>query len=129
MSLAHISPLLGFDSKLHAERAEEAAGNGEFSGPARQGRCPYLTQRAVPYLLAASDAVYGLASGMTVKFFPVFWIREVQLSPMSVQAMAAAVPFLLALSSYAMHPLAIAIGARSLQKNPFMEALHKRLHR
>lgn len=71
----------------------------------------YLTQRAVPYLLAASDAVYGLASGMTVKFFPVFWIQEVQLSPMAVQAMAAAVPFLLALSSYAMHPLAIAMGA------------------
>lgn len=39
----------------------------------------------MPYLLAASDTVYGLASGMTIKFFPVFWIQEVQLSPMAVQ--------------------------------------------
>jgi hypothetical protein len=70
-----------------------------------------LTPAAVPYLLAASDTVYGLASGMTIKFFPVFWIQEVQLSPMAVQAMAAAVPFLLALSSYAMHPLALCVGA------------------
>ncbi|KAK9916421.1 hypothetical protein WJX75_002413 [Coccomyxa subellipsoidea] len=69
-----------------------------------------LTPAAVPYLLAASDTVYGLASGMTIKFFPVFWIQEVQLSPMAVQAMAAAVPFLLALSSYAMHPLALCVG-------------------
>lgn len=48
---------------------------------------------------------------MTIKFFPVFWIREVELSPMAVQGMAAAVPFLLALSSYAMHPLAMCVGA------------------
>ena len=65
----------------------------------------------MPYLLAASDTVYGLASGMTIKFFPVFWIREVELSPMAVQGMAAAVPILLALSSYAMHPLALCVGA------------------
>lgn len=47
---------------------------------------------------------------MTIKFFPVFWIQEVALSPVMVQFMSALVPLLLALSSYAMHPLAMVIG-------------------
>ena len=38
--------------------------------------------------------------------------QEVRLSPMAVNAMAAAVPLLLALSSYLMHPLAGVIGER-----------------
>ena len=38
-------------------------------------------------------------------------MQEVQLSPMAVNVMAAAVPLLLAVSSYLMHPLAGLIGA------------------
>ena len=34
-----------------------------------------LSRRSVPYILAVSDAIYGLASSMTIKFFPVFWIQ------------------------------------------------------
>jgi hypothetical protein len=34
-----------------------------------------LSRRSVPYILAVSDAIYGLASGMTIKFFPVFWLQ------------------------------------------------------
>lgn len=88
--------------------AEE--GRGQEAGP-KPGKWLCLTPAAVPYLLAASDAIYGLASGMTIKFFPVFWIQEVALSPVMVQFMSALVPLLLALSSYAMHPLALVIGA------------------
>jgi hypothetical protein len=88
--------------------AEEGAQQGRGIG--RTGCWLCLRPSAVPYLLAASDAVYGLASGMTIKFFPVFWIQEVALSPVMVQAMSALVPLLLALSSYAMHPLALVIG-------------------
>ncbi|BDA40768.1 probableE424 Na(+), Li(+), K(+)/H(+) antiporter at N-terminal half [Coccomyxa sp. Obi] len=95
-------------SLLSEKDREEGA--GEREGVPKGERWLCLRPWAVPYLLAASDTVYGLASGMTIKFFPVFWIREVELSPMAVQGMAAAVPFLLALSSYAMHPLAICVG-------------------
>ena len=42
-----------------------------------------LNRRSVPYILAVSDAIYGLASGCTVKFFSVWWI-SVSLAPSTV---------------------------------------------
>ncbi|GAB5355841.1 hypothetical protein AAMO2058_000239700 [Amorphochlora amoebiformis] len=48
-------------------------------------------KEAVPYILVMSDVLMGLASGMTVKFFPLFFKNEGKLSPIGCFAIAPAV--------------------------------------
>jgi MFS family permease len=60
-----------------------------------------LRQRHVPIILAATDLITGLASGMTVKFFSVWFIDQVGLPPTSVNLMMAMAPLLIALASAA----------------------------
>jgi len=79
--------------------------------PGRRGclSFSFLRQRHVPLILATTDLVGGLASGMTVKFFAVFLIEQVELPPTSVNLMQASAPLLVALAS-----AAAAKGARRL---------------
>eukprot|EP00884_Botryococcus_braunii_P015001 jgi/Botrbrau1/23501/Bobra.106_1s0052.1 len=55
----------------------------------------------VPYLIACSDILYGLASGMTIKFFPVFFQdpRFVGLRPSSTNFVLAGQPLAIACGS------------------------------
>jgi hypothetical protein len=55
----------------------------------------------VPYLIACSDILYGLASGMTIKFFPVFFQdpRFVGLRPSSTNFVLAGQPLAIAAGS------------------------------
>ena len=39
----------------------------------------------VPAMIACSDIITGLASGMTVKFFPIFFTYVLKLDPVQVQ--------------------------------------------
>ena len=50
--------------------------------------------RAIPWIILASNTVTGFATGMTVKFFPLFFKNEVCLTPASVNIIYAATPFL-----------------------------------
>ena len=50
----------------------------------------------VPRVLFASNLMLGLASGMTIKFFPLFFKNECLMSPVGVQAIYTGVPLLLA---------------------------------
>eukprot|EP00471_Norrisiella_sphaerica_P009172 CAMPEP_0184495906 /NCGR_PEP_ID=MMETSP0113_2-20130426/32648_1 /TAXON_ID=91329 /ORGANISM="Norrisiella sphaerica, Strain BC52" /LENGTH=556 /DNA_ID=CAMNT_0026882315 /DNA_START=90 /DNA_END=1760 /DNA_ORIENTATION=+ len=43
----------------------------------------FLTRESVPYIIVTSDVLMGLASGMTIKFFPLFFKNEAMLSPVS----------------------------------------------
>jgi MFS family permease len=61
----------------------------------------FLRQRHVPIILAATDLITGLASGMTVKFFSVWFIDQVGLPPTSVNLMMAMAPLLIAVASAA----------------------------
>jgi hypothetical protein len=54
--------------------------------------------------------------------------QEVQLSPMAVNVMAAAVPLLLALSSYLMHPLATLIGAQPIAIRSLLRVVLRAQH-
>merc|ERR1711957_861365 len=47
----------------------------------------------VPWIVGLSDIVLGLASGMTIKFFPLFFQNEAHLSPMAVNAIYVISPF------------------------------------
>jgi len=54
----------------------------------------------VPYIIIASDFVKKFAAGMTIKFFPLFFKNEVNLSPIQVNAVSATTFFLLIFSTY-----------------------------
>ena len=43
-------------------------------------------QSWIPYVLTASDLMASLGSGMTIKFFPLFFKETVKLDPIRVQA-------------------------------------------
>mmetsp|Transcript_7239 Transcript_7239/g.12230 ORF Transcript_7239/g.12230 Transcript_7239/m.12230 type:complete len:606 (+) Transcript_7239:187-2004(+) len=53
----------------------------------------------IPYILFASSLCFALGSGMTVKFFPLFFKNSCHLSPVGVQSIYLAVPVLMAAMS------------------------------
>ncbi|CAM9535324.1 unnamed protein product [Phaeothamnion confervicola] len=55
------------------------------------GRSWAVTQ-VVPIGVAASDVLSGLASGMSIKFFPIFFMENVGLLPVTVSAIYAVAP-------------------------------------
>jgi len=54
-----------------------------------------LTKASIPYILFCSDLLVALGSGMTVKFFPLFFKNEIELSPSGVQGIYMAVPIVM----------------------------------
>jgi len=64
--------------------------------------CGCLSRASIPYILFLSDLLVSLASGMTIKFFPLFFKSKehgVGLSPAEVQGIYVSVPILIAISS------------------------------
>ena len=57
-----------------------------------------------------SDVLGGVASGMTVRFFPLFFRDEVQLSPAEVNAVTIATTVLMAVASYSLQALSRTAG-------------------
>lgn len=68
---------------------------------AAQQRRQLFSPAMVPLILAVSECVSGLASGMTVEYFPVFFKDEVGLSPVSLCILLAVVPACLTAASMA----------------------------
>eukprot|EP00041_Stephanoeca_diplocostata_P003365 m.33867 g.33867 ORF g.33867 m.33867 type:complete len:480 (-) comp14265_c0_seq1:77-1516(-) len=65
--------------------------NDTTSKPAGQ---EWMASRSImiPTLMAVGDIISGLASGMTIKFFPIFFLEKVGLSPMAVNGIWAVAP-------------------------------------
>lgn len=70
--------------------------------------------RFVPYIIASSDILYGLASGMTIKFFPVFFQdpRFVGLRPSSTNFVLAGQPLAIAAGSLLAQRVSSKLGKR-----------------
>lgn len=64
----------------------------------------------VPAILLGSDAVFGLAAGMTVKFFPLFLKDMVKLSPGVTNTVMASIPLALAPLSFLSQRISKYIG-------------------
>eukprot|EP00798_Chlamydomonas_sp_ICE-L_P012200 gene12201-15326_t len=63
------------------------------------GKFLCLDVRSIPYIMAFSDCLMALASGMTIKFFPIFFKDEVHLSPAVLNLMYTVIPLSLAFMS------------------------------
>jgi MFS family permease len=50
--------------------------------------------RAIPILIASADILAGLGSGMSIRFFPIFFINNLKLSPVMVQVLYVVSPLL-----------------------------------
>jgi hypothetical protein len=67
----------------HAGGASSSSNNEEEQRPKRACCCINST-KYIPYVMLMSDITIGLGSGMTIKFFPLFFKNEVELSPSAV---------------------------------------------
>lgn len=56
--------------------------------------CGFSEQRALPFLVASADVISAVGSGMTIRYFPIFFIDNLKLNPVSVQVLYIAVPLL-----------------------------------
>lgn len=54
--------------------------------------CGLLSASSIPYILFASTLVMALGSGMTIKFFPLFFQNTLKMDPSDVQIIYVAVP-------------------------------------
>lgn len=69
-----------------------------------------MTASRIPHIIIASDMISGLASGMTIKFFPLYFAKEVYLRPVSVQTIYIALPFFMIVVSKAGQKLSKRLG-------------------
>ncbi|DBA78565.1 TPA: hypothetical protein ACH3X2_007878 [Trebouxia sp. C0005] len=75
---------------------------------------PQLSSHSVPYLLATSDLLFGLATGMTKHFFPIFFLKQVGLAPVATNFVMAATPLAVAGVAAGSPCLANLIGEASM---------------
>eukprot|EP00668_Euglena_longa_P015848 GGOE01020014.1.p1 GENE.GGOE01020014.1~~GGOE01020014.1.p1 ORF type:complete len:356 (+),score=61.40 GGOE01020014.1:287-1354(+) len=101
------SKTLGHESEAiqavptHAQVESPAADCSEGSLQPRfqAGKFLCIDARWVPWVIGISNILSGLAAGMTIKFFPLFFKNEVHLSPVAVNLIFFANPLCLALMS------------------------------
>lgn len=72
-------------------------------------RCS-MRDGSVPYVLFASEFIVMLGSGATVNFFPLFFRRDLSMTPSSVQGIYAAMPLCIAALGIACHRLGTWLG-------------------
>lgn len=56
---------------------------------------PWLSPKRVPHIVILSNLVNGIGAGMTIKFFPLFFAKEIGLSPVAVNAIYVGLPILM----------------------------------
>jgi MFS family permease len=56
-------------------------------------------QKWIPYIVFSQGLVFAVASGMTVKFFPLFFKDEIGMTPSQVQIIYCLVPFVMSIAS------------------------------
>lgn len=91
---------------------EEPLGGGDVPPASTSLR---QRQRWVPYIVFAQGLIFAMGSGMTVKFFPLFFKDEVGMSPSQVQIVYVIVPFVMVLASTLCTRLAGPVGFGRVQ--------------
>lgn len=80
------------------------------SAPVTRFCCCTLTSSSVALILVSKDAITGIASGMTIKFFPLFFKNEVGLEPIYVNCIFVASVTMMAISSLVAQKISEYIG-------------------
>eukprot|EP00756_Hemistasia_phaeocysticola_P003030 Hpha_TRINITY_DN12025_c0_g2::TRINITY_DN12025_c0_g2_i1::g.141071::m.141071 len=56
---------------------------------------PWYSPKKVPHIVIASNLVNGIGAGMTIKFFPLFFAKEIGLSPVATNAIYVGLPIMM----------------------------------
>jgi MFS family permease len=64
-----------------------------------QSRYSLLGQKWIPYIVFLQGLIFAIGSGMTVKFFPLFFKDEVGMTPSQVQVVYCVVPVVMVITS------------------------------
>lgn len=89
------------DAALKEDEEEEKGGKGGDQRGKTDGQADEIIsdldkrRRRIPYLLFCFDMVVSLGSGMTVKFFPLFFKNDANLTPTEVQVIYLIVPIVM----------------------------------
>jgi MFS family permease len=98
--------------------SDEGPNNGEDAPPpSTPSTSSSLRKRQkwVPYIVFSQGLIYAMGSGMTVKFFPLFFKDEVGMSPSQVQIIYVIVPFVMVIASTLCTSLAGPVGFGRVQ--------------
>lgn len=82
----------------------------ELADRPQKRRWGCISASKIPHLMIFSDLISGLASGMTIKFFPLFFARKVWLSPVAVQGIYLVLPFFMIATSFCAQRVSKVIG-------------------
>jgi MFS family permease len=114
------SPVISDSNSLNSKRGETqpaAAAEEEEMGDIMGRQCcmGFVRARRVPYFIFAGNMFFAVGSGMTVKFFPLFFGNSLEdgglnLSPSQVQLIYTAVPLSMAVGMLVAQRTAKAIG-------------------
>lgn len=69
-----------------------------------------ITKESIPYLLFVGDVLTSVGSGMTVKFFPLFFKNNIGLSPSATQGIYVVLPLLMAGCTVVAQRLSLTVG-------------------
>eukprot|EP00994_Dinema_validum_P008063 NODE_706_length_1406_cov_95.630803_g521_i0.p1 GENE.NODE_706_length_1406_cov_95.630803_g521_i0~~NODE_706_length_1406_cov_95.630803_g521_i0.p1 ORF type:complete len:448 (+),score=118.81 NODE_706_length_1406_cov_95.630803_g521_i0:61-1344(+) len=98
------------DSKTLSGESEALVPEEVISQVPEAGTCACVTPAWVPLVLSLSDIVVGFGAGMTIKFFPLFFQIEVNLSPMTTNAIYVACPICIAALAFLAQRLSQFLG-------------------
>lgn len=102
-------------STASSASSTSAEATGDLQLPIAKYLCPASVCGSfnvlyVPSLIGISDVITGLASGMTIKMFPLFFIQLVGLNPVGLQAVYLVTPLCISLALNASSALSLRIG-------------------
>jgi MFS family permease len=89
------------EAEAGPDSGRAVGGGGCCCRPAAQGSNEgFCAKNYVPSVIVATDICFALASGISVKFFPLFFMQTYNLSPMMVSLIYVLSPLATALSSF-----------------------------
>lgn len=77
-----------------AGHENSADGEGEESSRESSTETSCCCTWSTPVLIAVADVGSGLASGMSIRYFPIFFVRDLHLNPVQVQILYVVAPLL-----------------------------------
>jgi MFS family permease len=82
------------DNSLNADRGDNNESVVEEEEAQANSCFRYLGERSIPVKIALADVTSGLASGMSIRYFPIFFCDNLRLTPVIVQVLYMASPLL-----------------------------------
>ncbi|KAJ1456943.1 major facilitator superfamily domain-containing protein [Pelagophyceae sp. CCMP2097] len=107
-TLGEASEAVGYAPLADAPEPGPAA--AESPRAEKQPQAPFWVRRRIPLSVVAADTLSMLGSGMTIKYFPLFFWKDCGLSPIQVNAIYAAGPLGIAASTVLAQKLSKRLG-------------------